>query len=255
MGNFPTGGLKHSLLTGIDYGYLQQGGSGSQISTLTLDLFNLSNILPLIPPSSLPASYHQAQGKDFGVYAQDLIDLTSQFKVLAGMCADRFANRALLGGEETASSSQTVFSPRVCLVWQPNDRTSFFADWSRSHSPNNGHSVSNSTYDAEIAEQFEVGVKQELIKNRLNATVAIFDLKRTNIPTTDPLNPTLQVLTGKQASQGVEFDLAGTIVPGWKIITAYTYTDAKVKSDTNLPVGDTLSNVPTASPCWRMEYL
>lgn len=244
LGNFSAGRFKHSLLTGFDFGYLQQGGSGSEVSTLTLDLFNPTNILPLVPPSSAPAPYHQAQGKDFGIYAQDLIDLTPQFKVLAGMRADRFANRALLGGDETASSSQTVFSPRVGMVWQPTDRTSLFTDWSRSHSPNIGHSVSNSTYDAEIAEQFEVGIKQELIKNRLNATLAVFDLKRTNILTTDPLDPTLQVLTGKQASQGVEFDLAGTILPGWKLIAAYTYTDAKVKSDTNLPVGDALSNVP-----------
>jgi iron complex outermembrane receptor protein len=244
LGNFSAGGFKHRLLTGVDYGYLQQGGSGSEVSTLTLDLLNPTNILPLVPPSSAPSPYHQAQGKDFGIYAQDLIELTPQLKVLAGLRADHFSNRALLGGEETASSSQTVLSPRIGLVWQPTDRTSLFTDWSRSHSPNIGHSVSNSTYDAEIAEQYEIGVKQELIKNRLNATLAVFDLKRTNILTTDPLNSTLQMLTGKQSSRGVEFDIAGTITLSWKVIATYAYTDAVVKSDRYFPVGDALSNVP-----------
>jgi iron complex outermembrane receptor protein len=98
------------------------------------------------------------------------------------------------------------------------DSTSLFTSWSRSHSPNVAHSVSNSTYDAEIGEQVEVGVKHELIKNRLNSMLAVFNLKRTNILISDPLVPTRQVLTGKQASRGIEFDLAGSITPGWKII-------------------------------------
>jgi iron complex outermembrane receptor protein len=213
------------------------------VSTLQLDLFNPGTVSPLV--ASAPSGpYHQGQGKDLGIYVQDLIDVAAHVKLHVGLRADRFENRELFGDAETASDGQTAFSPRVGLVWQPTDSTSLFTSWSRSHSPNVAHSVSNSTYDAEIGEQVEVGVKHELIKNRLNSTLAVFNLKRANILTSDPLDPTRQVLTGKQASRGIEFDLAGSITPGWKIIATYTYTDAVVKSDTNLPVGDTLSNVP-----------
>jgi len=242
LGNFSTGGLKHSLLAGLDYGYLQQGGRGSTASGLTLDLFNPNYVSGLTPITTY--SSHQGQGKDLGLYVQDLIEIAPQFKVLAGLRADRFENRALVSDVETGNNSQTAISPRVGLVWQPTDRTSLFTDWSRSHSPNVGHGVNENVFNAEVGEQIEVGIKQELIKNRLNATLAVFDLKRSNILTSDPLDPTRQVLTGKQASQGIEFDLAGTITPGWKVIATYTYTDAVVKSDTNLPVGDHLSNVP-----------
>ncbi len=61
----------------------------------------------------------------------------------------------------------------------------------------------------------------------MNATLAAFDLKRSNILTSDPLDPTRQVLSGKQASRGIEFDVAGTITPAWKLIAAFTYTDAR----------------------------
>jgi iron complex outermembrane receptor protein len=243
LGKLSMGGMRHSLSAGIDYGYLEQGGAGSAVSTLTLDLFNPNFVSPLVPATP-PGAYHQAQGKDWGIYAQDLIDLAPRFKLHLGLRADRFDNRELLGGAETASGSQTAFSPRIGVVWQPDDRTSLFADWSRSHAPNVAHSVSNSTYDAETGRQLEIGIKHELIKSRLNSTLAVFDLQRANILTSDPLDPSLQIMTGKQASRGVEFDLAGTISPGWKLIAAYTYTHAVVKSDTNLPVGDFLSNVP-----------
>jgi iron complex outermembrane recepter protein len=254
VGNFFTGSLRHSLLTGIDYGYLKLGNGGSQVSSMTLDLFNPAYVSGLTPGDPLPG--HQSQGKDFGAYAQDLIELTPQIRLQAGLRADRLYNRADEVGEATARSQQTTFSPRVGLVWQPVERTSFFADWSRSLAPNVGHSGSNVTYDAEVAEQFEVGVKQELIKDRLSASIALFDLNRNHILTTDPSNPLLQVLTGKQKSQGMELDIAGNITPQWKAIVTYAYTLAKVTSDTTYPVGDLLSNVPRHSASiWTVYQL
>ena len=243
LGNFALGSMQHALLAGIDYGYLEQGGAGSSVSTFTLDLFN-PRYLAAPGPASPPGPYHQAQGKDIGIYVQDLVDIAPRFKLHLGLRADRFENRVLLDGAEEASSSQTAVSPRIGLVWQPSERTALFADWSRSHAPNVGHSVSNSTYDAEVGEQVEMGVKQALIKDRLHATLAVFDLKRANMLTTDPLDPTRQVLTGQQRSRGVEVDVDGTLAPGWKLMATYTWLDAVVKSDTSLPVGDALSNVP-----------
>ena len=242
-GSVSTGRYRHSLLAGIDYGYLQQGGAGSPVSALTLDLFD-PGYIGTLGPASPSGSYHQAQGKDVGIYVQDLVDLAPQWKLQLGLRADRFDNREILGDEEVARDSQTALSPRIGLVWQPTDRMSLFADWSRSHAPNVAHGVSTSTYDAEIGAQLEIGVRHELIKDRLNATLAVYDLERSNILTSDPSDPTRQVLSGKQASRGLEFDIAGTIISSWKLIAAYTYTDAKVKRDTSLPVGDALSNVP-----------
>jgi iron complex outermembrane receptor protein len=243
VGNVVVNGMQHALLAGIDYGYLAQGGAGSPVSALTLDLFNPAYAGTLVPTA--PAGvYHQAQGKDLGLYVQDLVDLAPAWKLHLGLRADRFENREVLGGVESASGSQTAFSPRVGVVWQPRATTSFFADWSRSHAPNVAHSVSNATYDAETGAQVEAGIKEELVKNRLLATLAVFHLKRANMLTSDPLDPTRQVLTGRQDSRGVEVDVAGTVAPGWKLMAAYTYLDATVKSDTSLPVGDALSNVP-----------
>jgi iron complex outermembrane receptor protein len=242
-GRLVAGGFKHALLAGIDYGYLEQGGAGSAVSTLTLDLYDPDARFPLVPAS--PAGpYHQAQGKDLGVYVQDLVEVAPHWKLHLGLRADRFENRELLVGLDVARGSQNAFSPRIGVVWQPDDRTAWFADWSRSHAPNVAHGVSTSTYDAEIGRQTEAGVKYAFVKDRLNSTLAVFDLKRENILTADPADPTRQVLSGKQASRGVEFDLAGTLAPNWKLIAAYTWTDATVKSDTDLPAGDRLSNVP-----------
>lgn len=244
-GHFATGSVQHAVLAGVDYSYLEVGSGGSSVSNMTVDLFDPGYESGLTPGDPLPG--HQGRGADYGAYLQDLIALTRQVKLQAGLRVDRFVNRADQGGEATGRGEQTAFSPRFGVVWEPVDGTSLFADWSRSYAPNVGHSGSNVTYPAELAEQVEIGVKQALIPQRLSANLALFSLNRNHILTTDPSNPLLEVLTGKQRSQGVELDVTGNLTRHWKAIFTYAYTLAKVTSDTTFPVGDLLSNVPRHS--------
>ncbi|WIH15679.1 TonB-dependent receptor [Xanthomonas graminis] len=251
-GNVQLAGMRHQILAGVDYGDLEQGGNGSDVYTMDIDLFDPAYVSPLVASGSLDS--HQGQGKDYGVYFQDLVELYPQLKAMLGMRVDRFVNTAIEGGAVTGRGQQTAFSPRVGVTWQPTTTTSLFTDWSRSYSPNVGHSGGSITYDAQIAEQFEVGVKQALVADRLDASLALFNLDLSNILTTDPSNPLRQVLNGKQRSRGAELDVAGTILPGWKVIASYAYTDAKVEHDTDLPVGDALSNVPRHSGSVWSKY-
>jgi iron complex outermembrane recepter protein len=241
-GRLMLGGMRHTVLAGVDNGYLEQGGKGSTSYAMTLDLSDASYRSGLTYVG-VNAS-HQGQGKDAGIYVNDQIDLSPQWKAFVALRGDRFSNRALVSNAETGHNTETAFSPRVGLVWQPVTSTSFFADWSRSHAPNVGHGANENTFAAEIAAQVEAGVKQQFFDKRLQGSLVWFKLDRSNILTTDPDDATKEVLTGKESSQGVEADLAGQITPAWKLMASYTYTDAVVKSDTDIPVGDQLSNVP-----------
>ncbi len=245
MGDLVVAGLKHKVLAGADYGYLEQGSRGSTVSTMTLDLFNPGYVSGLT--ASDPLASHQGRGKDYGIYVMDQVSLTPRVKAMAAVRADHFVNEAVQSDEVTGRGQQTAVSPRLGLVWQAWDDTSFFVDWSRSHAPNVGHGGSNVTYDAEVAQQVEVGIRQALVKDRLFGTVALFSLDRKNILTADPSNPLLEVLSGEQRSRGVEVDVTGTIATGWQVIAAYAYTQALVLADTSIPVGDVLTNVPRHS--------
>lgn len=52
--------------------------------------------------------------------------------------------------------------------------------------------------------------------------MAAFDLTRSRMLTSDPLDPTRQVLTGKQGSRGIGFDIAGSLTPAWKLVAPCT---------------------------------
>ena len=187
----------------------------------------------------------RAQSDTMGIYLSDLIEFTPQWKLLLGAREDWFFNKTLdTSGNTVLKSDENHFSSRAGLVWQPVEATSLYASYGRTFLPVIGHAASSAVFDAEQGEQFEVGIKQDLIKNKLSAGIAVFDLTRSGILTADPTDPTKQIQTGEQRSRGIEFDLAGEITPAWKLIASYAFTDAEIRSDTFLPVGDGLSNVP-----------
>jgi iron complex outermembrane receptor protein len=62
--------------------------------------------------------------------------------------------------------------------------------------------------------------------------------------TPDPDNPGFSIQIGEQRSRGVELDLAGEVLPGFRLLGSYAYTDAKiVKSDADRE-GNRPANVP-----------
>ncbi len=101
------------------------------------------------------------------------------------------------------------------------------------------------------AEQYEGGIKTEFFDGRLRATLAYYDLTKTDVATPkigDPLGR--YILTGAVRSRGPELDITGEILPGWNVIATYTNTDARVTKSNDVsgltpPVGSRFYNVPS----------
>ncbi|MEH2247431.1 TonB-dependent receptor domain-containing protein [Nostoc sp.] len=105
-------------------------------------------------------------------------------------------------------------------------------------------SRTNSLFEPERGNQYEVGIKAD-ITNKLSTTLAAFQITKSNVLTSDPVNPiNFSIQIGEQRSRGVKFTIGGEILPGWNIIAGYAYTDARVTEDNDIPVGELLQNVP-----------
>ncbi len=98
----------------------------------------------------------------------------------------------------------------------------------------------------ETGEQIEVGSRLDLTPD-LTLSTAVFRITRNNVSAADPVNTGFSVITGQQRSQGVEADLAGTILPGWKVIGGVGFLDAEITRDTTFAVGNRLVGVPAFS--------
>jgi iron complex outermembrane receptor protein len=242
VGNFQTGSIKHTINAGLDL-----NRSESRIATV-FDIANPSpinifdpdyNFIPKPNRSVLPPfGDTNVTANRLGIYLQDQIHLLDNLILVAGIRYDTITQKttniqtAFTDAGES-NQSNDAFTPRFGLLYRPIQELALFANYSQSFNPNSATTSNGELLGTERGRGFEVGVKTELLNQKLLATLTYFNITKQNIAVADPDFPLFSIAVGEQKSQGVELDLAGEILPGWKIIGSYTYTDAKVTNDTD----------------------
>ncbi|MBW4619173.1 MAG: TonB-dependent siderophore receptor [Cyanosarcina radialis HA8281-LM2] len=246
LGKFSTGSIEHQILFGFSLNRNTSDGSSESVPAAPLDIFN-----PVYDQTVFPtgvSTFDSSTTRDtLGIYIQDQIALAQNLKLLIGGRVDIFEERTTdrLANTET-SQSDTAFSPRVGIVYQPIPAISLYVSYSKAFTPTIGISASGESFQPGRGTQYEVGIKADLT-SRLSTTLAFYDLTRTNVTTNDPDNLGFSVQTGEQRSRGIELDISGEILPGWNIIAGYAYNDARVTKDNDIPVGNRLFSAPEHS--------
>ncbi|MGG6269523.1 TonB-dependent siderophore receptor [Leptolyngbya sp. AN03gr2] len=248
IGKFSTGSIEHTLLFGAEYRYGAENPA-FQFST-AYDPINLFNPIYARRPYDRAFEFFRDDNfSTFALYLQDQIALLPNLKLVAGVRYDtarQFRTTQELGSDRAEfEQTDSAWSPRVGLIYQPIPAISLYASYSRSFAPAFGtrRNLDDATFEPETGRQFEVGMKADL-SNRLSLTIAAYDLRKQNVETPDPGNPDFTLQTGEQTSRGIELDLVGRILPGWNVIASYAYTDAFISADNDFPVGNRLSEVP-----------
>jgi iron complex outermembrane receptor protein len=257
-GSFRTGSMAHTLLVGAD---------ADQYNTNTLaytsQAFDSVNILN--PSRQLGRPKGTASGYDAlryntrtlgntrraGFYAQDLIGLTNNLKLLAGLRwsyqetpSDVYTYPvapAMANGPATVRENRrydNAFSPRVGLVFQPIKTTAIFASYSNSFAPQANTVTDNQggSLPPSLIDQFELGIKNDLFKGALSANVTAYRIVNNNQaqviqqylgtglnPSYNANFPSAQELAGQVTSKGVEVDVQSRPVNGISFIAGYSY--------------------------------
>ncbi len=243
LGNLETGPFAHTLLLGYEYGDQQTANARRDVffadSADNLITFAFSDPLA-IPAFSFPVFNRNtdSDAEFLSFYLQDQIDIGEYFKIVGGVRYDRFeidvidgieiADGAADGNDGFLSRTDTEWSPRIGLIFKPQDDISLYASYSRSFLPRSGDQflTLSPSSEALVPEQFdnyEIGAKWD-VRPGLALTAAVFRLDRENGVTADPANPGNSILTGSR-TEGVEIQLAGEIMPGWQINAGYSYLD------------------------------
>lgn len=183
----------------------------------------------------------------WGFYLQDQIALGEHVKALAGVRYDRTKSYQWDYLEDAAiRTKDDALTFRAGLVYQPTTSVSLYASYTQSFQPQQGQLVDGTPLDPEKGEQFEAGVKVDLL-DRLSITAAAFQITKQNVSTEDLDNPDFSILTGEQRVRGLELDITGEILPGWNIIANASHLDAEITRDNTFAVGNRLNGVPSFS--------
>ena len=199
--------------------------------------------------------------RSWGVYAQDMLHLTPQWKAIAGLRYDKMrgsfrsytplANPTLPQTMTQYDMNLGEWSPRVGLLYQPNEQQSWYASLGQSFNPTaESYSLSPANVDTppEKSRNFEIGLKGDTESKRLSYRVSLFQTTKYNERNTDPLlfvpstTTPVTALTGQRHATGLEFDMAGRITPQWEIYTSWMWMpNAKVDKAAPCPAVGTCS--------------
>ncbi len=291
-GEFNTGRINHKVLIGADADY---GSSDSYtyynpaISDMKKAVYGTSyfygtnggsDLLNLNNPStwasgSMPDSRtyekNRINTRRIGFYAQDFISLTKEFKVLAGLRWSYVENMPTINTKFTinqktlvnnTSTSDQAISPKVGLVYMPNNDLSVFATYTNSFVANSGYmsnEINNLDTSGELADvqarirklpqqgikpttvdQYEIGAKKNFWNNALAVNITAYQIIYNNYyqnyfytavdnkGVTSVITPdsNLKELAGKMRSRGVELDITGNPTENLSIIAGFSYNNS-----------------------------
>jgi iron complex outermembrane receptor protein len=259
-GSLKTGSINHTILVGFD-------ADQSRATTLAnwtyngATAFNYGNV-NLLDPSTYYGSGLEpnavSTGSTFapifrlGGFVQDLISITEQFKVLAGVrwtfqktpSTTTIANATGVRTPSAAADKiDKAYSPKFGLIYQPLRTTSIYVSYANNFTSNTGTDIYLTPMSPSIIDQYEAGVKNDFLEGKLSANLTVYRIKNSNLAQTALLkadgtanvDATIKEFTGKTASDGVELDLSGKIVDGLDFLAGYSYNYYRYLS--TLPTG------------------
>ena len=248
-GKLATGALRHTVLAGVEAWRLTTAQDILYSpQKYPIDIYNPA--YGTVPQGPLAQGYllHD-QLRATGLFVQDQIDLSERWKLLAGVRLDRFRQDSedrLAGKRQLQTHSATT--PRIGLTYLIDANTSVYASAGRSFRPNAGTDENGRAFDPQKGQALELGAKWQAPDQRLNASVALFDIRKTNVLTRSPTNANFSIAAGEVRSRGLELDVAGQVDTHWRMTANLAYTDTEVTRDNNPALlGKRLLNVPRVS--------
>lgn len=236
LSRFEALGVKHQLVTGLDArsGRSHQGQRRCTIGAL--DLFKPVYGMAATCPTNLTSDAPEKLNA-MGLYAQDQIKFGQGWTALVGLRRDWSTNDIddrVAAQKTRQKDSATTLSAGLVYEFKPG--WSAYGSYGESFLPVPGLTFGGTPFAPETGKQWEAGVKYEAPGGQLTGALAVFDLVRENVPTADLVNTGFSVQTGEQRARGLEVELGADLKNGWKLTSAYTYTQSKVTRDNDAAI-------------------
>jgi iron complex outermembrane receptor protein len=258
QGTLHAAGAEHELLLGMESYRFRDARRLLRVNPTAAAPYAIDIFEPVYgqpQPTPLPLSDTRERQRGLALYLQDVVKLGPNWRLVAGARADQV--RQSLDDQRSATRSSqepTAVSPRLGLSWLPTTQWTVYANAGRSFRPNAGSDWAGRAFDPERGRALEVGAKWESADRRLGAGAALFDIRKRNLLTTDPVHSGFSLAAGAVRSRGAEFDLAGQVSAHWRVTGTMALHDVRVARDNTLEPGGRLLNVPRVTASLLAVY-
>ena len=242
IGDFKIGSLRNRLVAGIDY-YKSNiiNGSTGWVGNGTVSLIDGSDTGDLTQAgvdNLLVGSFEgnsTAETEVISAYASNVLNITDKLSAMASLRIDNFKSKTA-----TEENSQAAVSPKFGLVYMLiKDKVSVFSNYMngfvnvtpREVSEVDGSNPRMESFDPEQANQYEIGLKTNLYKDIISASISYYNIDVKNRIMTDPNNINNSIQGGEVNSKGIELSFTANPVKGFNIIAGFSNNKSEVTKD------------------------
>ncbi|WP_203235051.1 TonB-dependent receptor [Mucilaginibacter terrigena] len=242
-GDFKIGSVRNRFVFGLDFQRQNSReiyyGNTYDFAPINDPAFNYGALnktaADAIPPTAANSFPYIYKKNTYAAYLSDVINITDRLIASVGARVDRFENKgtyAIDGTQNSKPFTQTGFSPKLGLIYQPvKEAVSIFANYQNGFSNPDVYTdgAGNSAIPKiQNANQAEGGVKLALLNGKLNGTLSVYRIKVTNIIRSIPGSSFFgSVQDGTQTSKGFEAEFVANPVSAVNIVAGFSYNDSK----------------------------
>ena len=237
-GVFSLGKTNHNVLIGMDVENFKNVATRYQNQAYdTINIFenyDISN--EIAAPFMEKTSTTTAPTSRFGIYLQDYITFSEKWKALAGIrytYQDTQSNIYTFNSNtsDVSNNYDDAFSPRLGLIYQPNENHTFFTTYSNSFETNTGQDELGKALKPSIIDQYEIGIKNKFFNNKLDFNIIAYQITNDKNYQQSLVNGNsysyIKVLAGTVQSKGIEIDAKYSPIDGFSIIAGYSFNETK----------------------------
>ena len=242
IGDFKIGKLRNRLVAGVDYykSDIQNGSTGwvgNGIVSLN-DGSDTGDLTQAGVDNLLVGSFAgntTAEVEVVSAYASDVLNVTDKLSAMVSLRVDHFKSTTA-----TEERSQAAVSPKFGLVYMLiKDKVSVFSNYMngfvnvtpREVSEVDGSNPRIKSFDPEQANQYEFGLKTNLYKDIISASISYYNIDVKNRLMTNPNNINNTIQGGEVNSKGVEVSFTANPMKGFNVIAGFSNNKSEVTKD------------------------
>ncbi|CAA6695445.1 Outer membrane receptor for ferric coprogen and ferric-rhodotorulic acid [Lentimonas sp. CC19] len=173
--------------------------------------------------------------EETSVYGATRLNLADPLKVILGARVvwgdtDGYSYGAK-GNKDQSYDSE--FVPYAGVLYDINETFTAYASYTEIFTPQSETDIKGSTLDPIDGEAYEAGIKANFFENKAYASLAIFHIEQDNVAEAAGMNGgmTYYEAVPGLTSEGIEFEVAGELFPGFRVLAGYTYQEIRNDDD------------------------
>lgn len=223
-----TGPLKHTLLAGIDRMHSSVRSQSGYGDASPINYRDPDYSTPVEKPP-FDSSTHSTMDQT-GLYLQDQLEWNSWIMSLAGRYDAAKTKSTNLITDARSERNDYATTGRAGLLYHFDNGLAPYVSYSTSFVPSSSSDFYGRSFKPTEGKQSEIGLKYDPVGLDALFTLALFNLRETNVATPDPDHANFSVQTGEIRSRGIELDGKINITPAWSVLASWALTDPQVTS-------------------------